>query len=230
MKRSVFILFAGGICILLLFLFRPKQPVANKQAETPQSTEANVEPALAAENLPTNAFAQTSSSQVVTITKPKEPLDVLKAQNLSDWINAIPNIKLWSHFRTRSSWIAAPMNTNNYAALLLTGINGNTIQFTASLTDVEAMGDYVRRVELHSPDMNIDEAREFGDSLLGIMGKDKSGFDAWCDKVGNNWIDAPLYSSGSAQVPNSNKFYGLQTLRSYGNERPWVVYFIITDK
>ena len=161
------------------------------------------------EPTPTNIFQ----------SEPKKILDGIKMQSLADWTNALPHIKQWSQFRGRSSWVVVPMDTNSYPVILLAGVNGKTIQYKAKLTSVDAMGDHIREIELHTPDMSIDETRKFGESLLEMMGKDKSDFDAWCDKVGNNWVDAPLYSSGSSQVPDSNKCYGFQMLRSYGNEK-----------
>lgn len=203
--------------------------MVNEPVATLQPIQTNLAPILVVKNPPIEIITQTPS-MVVAPAEPLKNLDATKAQSLADWTNAIPNIKQWSRFRNRSSWVSAPMNTNNYAVLLLTGINGSAIQFTAKLTSVDAMGDHVREVELHTQDMNIDETHEFGDSLLQMMGKDTASFDAWCNKVGNKWVDAPLYSSDSSQVPDSNKFYNFQMLRSYGDEKPWVINFIITDR
>src|SRR5690348_14120738 len=193
MKRSFLILLAGVIGVILLFLFRPKQSAVNESSSVP--TNAVMVLAItnsAAANIPAETTTQTAPA--ITSPEPKRIIDGIKTQSLADWTNAIPNIKQWSQFRGRSSWVAAPMDTNNYPIILLTGANG-TIQFKAKLTSVDAMDDDVREIELHTPDMSIDETRKFGESLLGMMSKDKSDFDAWCDKVGNNWVDAPLYGS-----------------------------------
>lgn len=229
MKHSFLILLAGVIGIVAILYFRPKPSVVNEQAATPQPMQTNIAPVSVVKNPPIETISQTPPTIIVP-TEPKEPLDAIKMQSLSDWTNAIPKIKQWSSFRGRSSWVAASRNTNDYPIILLTGINGSKIQFTASLTSVSAMEDHVQEIELHTPDMNIDEAREFGESLLQMMSKDKTSFNAWCDKVGNNWVDAPLYSSDSSQVPDSGKFYNFQMLRSYGNEKPWVINFIISDR
>jgi hypothetical protein len=104
------------------------------------------------------------------------------------------------------------------------------VQFTAKLADVEIIDEHVRRVELQSVWMNIADTRSLGDSLLQMLGKDDGGFDAWCDKVGNNWIDAPLYSSGGSQIPESGKFCGFQILNTFNNEQPWTINFVITGR
>jgi len=227
MKRPFIILLAGAIGIALILFFRPKSPVVNVSAI--QSTPTDTVPVVAIKNAPTEITTQTPPI-VVASTQPPKLLDATKAQTIADWTNAVPNLKVWNHFRNENSWLAEQRNPTNAPTLLLTGANGDPIQYKTKLTDIETVGDHIRRVELQSVWMDIADTRSLGDSLLQMMGEDKIGFDEWCAKVGNNWVDAPLYDSPDSQVPNSNKFYGFQMLRSYNNEKPWVIYFIISDK
>jgi hypothetical protein len=53
-----------------------------------------------------------------------------------------------------------------------------------------------------------------------MLGQDPTDFLAWCNKVGNNWLDAPLYSTG-------DHYYGFQILNTYNNENPWYINFLI---
>lgn len=230
MKRPFYILLAGVVAVGLILFFRPKPPAANEPIVTPKSLYTNTATALKITNSSSAEITTQVSAPTVTSVEPKKILDAIKAQSIADWTNAVPNLKVWNHFRSESSWVAVQKDTNNYPVLLLGGMNGNTVQFAAKLIDVETVDVHIRRVELHTPNMSINQTRKLGESLLEMMGKDKSSFDAWCDRVGNNWVDAPLFGSGSSQVPDSNKFYGFQMLRSYGNEKPWVINFIITDK
>lgn len=218
----------GIVCLVIIFLFRPKPPIVNKQAEALQPPETSASPVLEIKNASTNAIMR-SSQPTINLPKPKEPLDAIKMQSLADWTNAIPKITQWSHFREDSSWVAASRDTNDYPTLLLAGLNGSGVQFTASLTDVEAVGDHVRRIEMHSVWMNIEDTKLLGDSLLELMGKDKASFDVWCAKVGNNWVDAPLYDSYNAQLPNSDKVCSFGTHRTFSNEKPWFINFVIAD-
>lgn len=227
MKRSILILLAGVIGIAVIWFFRPKPTVVNEVA-IPQPIQTNMTPVLVVKNPPIETITQAPPAIIAT-TESKKPLDVLKAQSLADWTNVIPNIKLWSHFRTRSSWVADQRDTNNYPVILLTGVNGKTIQYKAKLTSVDAMGDRVREIQLQSGWMNIADTRSLGDSLLQMMGKDTASFDAWCNKVGNNWIDQPEWTSGGLRMPDGNKFYGFATHITFNNESPWYVDFFVSD-
>jgi len=77
-------------------------------------------------------------------------------------------------------------------------------------------------VQMHSPIMNIDETRELGLQLCNMLGQDPSGFLAWCDKAGNHWLDAPLYGVGE-----SSRRYSFQILRTYTDDKPWYINFMI---
>ena len=230
MKRAFFIMLAGIIAVILILFFKPKpnaviEPVTEQMpVSTPTNTAAVLEGIIFQAELTTQI-----PPTIATTTETRKILDVAKAQNLADWTNAMPNIKLWSHFQTRSSWVADQRDTNNYPTMILTGVNGITIQYKTKLTSIDAMGNHVREIELQTPFMDIDETREFGKALLQMMGKDTASFDAWCNKVGNNWIDAPLYDSYNARQPNNDKTYAFGTHITFNNEKPWYIDFIISD-
>jgi hypothetical protein len=229
-KRPFFILFAGITAAVLILVFRPKQSTINEPIVASKSLYTNTAADLETTNSSSAKIATQAPAPAVAQVEPKKILDAIKAQSLADWTNTIPNIKQWSHFRGRSSWVADQRDANHYPVILLTGANGKTIQYKAKLTSVDAMGDYVREIELQSGWVDITDVRSLGDSLLQMMGMDETGFNSWSDKVENNWVDAPLYNSPVSQVPNSSKYYGFQILRSYNNDKPWSINFIITDK
>jgi len=71
--------------------------------------------------------------------------------------------------------------------------------------------------ELQTPNMNIDETRELGVQLCKLIGQDPTEFLAWCDKVGNHWLDAPLYGT------KSNAPLSFKILMTYNNDKPWCI-------
>ena len=228
MKRSFLILLVGIIALAIIFLLRPKQ---NTSSELPLSTG----PALTKVN--SNLEQTIPPIETVTQTPPKtaqaqsgELLDATKTQSITEWTNAIPNFKLSHHFRNDSSWVMAQIGEPNFPKVTLTGASGSVVQYPADFIDIDVSGDQIQRIDLHSPKMNIDNLRQLGNQLLELMGKDTTQFNAWCDKVGNRWMDQPEFSSGNAQVPNSDKSYGFSAHPTFDNNKPWYIYFVIADK
>jgi hypothetical protein len=75
-------------------------------------------------------------------------------------------------------------------------------------------------VEMHSPIMNIEETRELALQLCNMLQVDPKNFLAWCDNVGNNWLDQPLFADG-------NHYYSFHLLQSFNKEKPWFINFMI---
>lgn len=102
--------------------------------------------------------------------------------------------------------------------------DGRTVAYDATFVSITAKNETgnLIEVQMQTPNMNIDETRDLGLQLCNMLGVDSKDFLVWCDKVGNHWLDAPLYATG-------NKSYGFQTLRTFNDEKPWFINFIIQN-
>ena len=104
---------------------------------------------------------------------------------------------------------------------VMLGVNGQAVNLNVWFADVDVLKDgQIRKIEMQSSIMNIDETKALGLKLCNMLGVDPKDFLVWCDKVGNHWLDAPLYATGS-------KAYGIQILHTFDDERPWLINFII---
>jgi len=161
---------------------------------------------------------------------PLVTFDATKPHSIADWTNAIPELKLSLHSKWHDSWTADEKDATKYRTFLLAGKDGDSFQYTADFIDIGVENDGIQRIDLHSPKMSIDDLHQFGNQLLQLMGKDKTKFNTWCDKVGNRWMDQPEYSSGNAQVPNSDKTYSFSAHPTFDDNKPWYIYFVIAGK
>ena len=107
----------------------------------------------------------------------------------------------------------------------------NEMRFPASLIEIEAekITGEIRNLELHSVGMSIEQLRPFGVELHQLINLDPEKFVTWCDQVGNVWLDAPLYSSGNGQLPQTSKVPGFSVLRTYNDEKPWLIRFSLKE-
>ena len=214
--------------LVILFLLRPKQTPSDQPfaPQLPLSLKSNGpgQTNLAAEVVTKTASITNSS------THSEKSLDATKTDDIAQWTNAIPSLKLQIHSKYLDSWVMAKIGETNPPKVIVSGANGETVQYPADLISIDVIHDQIQRIDLHAPKMNIDDLRQFGNKLLQLMGKNTTDFNAWCDKVGNKWMDQPEYSSGNAQVPNSDKSYGFTTHHTFDNDKPWYIYFVIAGK
>jgi hypothetical protein len=230
MKRflslTLFVVVILAVCFLLLKYKSQFNPTV-VQSERVQSPS---------ENLKTNdvkiIVAEPQAIAPTTTEANNSPSAILNAnaENIEEWKAAITNL----HYdpAIKGNWTAWQGATNPGISLVIGTTNKNLVEFDSELINIYTRRDNsenIHRVELHSVWMNIADTKLLGDSLLEMMGKDKTSFDAWCDKVGNNWVDAPLYDSYNARLPNSDKVYSFGTHITFNNERPWFIYFVIAD-
>ena len=155
-----------------------------------------------------------------------ELINALTATNLEQWKAIIPGLHKapYSEF-----WDMEITNRTDGIPVSFTE-NGKTVSYKVRFIDVEPLADgTIQRIEMHSPIMDIAETRELGLQLCNMLGRDPSDFLAWCDKVGNHWLDAPLYDGFSLPIPNDNKFFGFGVKRTYTDEKPWYILFFITS-
>lgn len=106
---------------------------------------------------------------------------------------------------------------------------GKTVQYSAVLISINAENNTgnIAEIEMQTPNMDIDETKKLGLQLYDMFGLDPSDFLAWCNKVGNHWLDSPLYGSKDIHDPNSGKIFAFKTLHAYNDEKPWLIDFII---
>lgn len=230
MKRSFLILLIGIIGIVVIFLLKPKRPIANESPVMPTPIVTSLNAAVEQTNNSTASTVTQAISTAVASARPQNLIDAIQIQDIAEWTSAIPNLTLSHHFRNDSSWVMAEIDATNPPKITLTGANGDTIQYAADFIGIEVTIDQIQRIDLHSPKMNIDDIRQLGNQLLKMMGKDTAGFNTWCDKVGNRWMDQPEYSSGNAKAPNSDKTYAFSAHPTFNNDKPWYIYFVIAGK
>ena len=132
----------------------------------------------------------------------EEPPDVLSATNLEQWKSLIKDLK--PERMLQNYWVTARFRAGTPPVLLRH--NGQSITYKALAIEVITIPETTDFLEakVYSPQMNIDETRELGLKLCSMFGFDSNKFLAWCNGVGNNWLDAPLFATADNRP--SNKF------------------------
>ncbi|HEY5345898.1 MAG TPA: hypothetical protein VIK62_06100 [Verrucomicrobiae bacterium] len=186
---------------------------------------------------PETNFAKAMSNAVSVVVQQQtnmaestEPINALMATNLEQWKNAVKGLKPLAGFTLNQHWLAEQPGRKIGLPITLSQ-EGKAVQYSAVLISVNAennTGDIIK-VEMQTPNMNIDETRTLGLKLCAMLGRDPSDFLAWCDKVGNHWLDAPLFSSHGQRMPDGNKYEGFGIYMTYNDERPWMINYFITS-
>jgi hypothetical protein len=146
------------------------------------------------------------------------PPDVLAATNIEQWKSMIANLRrdssLPNFWRTQS-------RQKGVDAVVLKS-QGQSIVYKTESVDVSVANSAgeVLEAEIYTPKMDIVETRELGLSICKLFGFDSSGFAAWCKRVGNNWLDTPLFYVGDDN-------HSLHIRHSYNDKQPWIIIFII---
>jgi hypothetical protein len=208
------------ITILVIWLY-----LANRTV--PKSPVPKANSAETASNAPNSSMGSHSTNTVDM----DEPMNAMMATNLEQWKEAIKGLGKLRGFADPEHWLVEQPGRKTGLPIVLS-IGGQTVEYSAVLISVNAKAGsgQVVQVDLQSPNMNIDDTREMGLQLYRMMGLDPSEFIAWCNQVGNHWMDSTLFDSMAARIPNSNKFYGFGLLHSYSDEKPWVIDFSITAR
>ena len=168
-------------------------------------------------SIPQSAVASVATINAITIT------------NLEQWRTIIKELQYSDKFGDNSggweSWIMEQTNRDAGIPVLLEN-KRQTVIYNVRFIDVDAAqsAGKVQKVEMHSPIMNIEETREIGLKLCSLLELDPKDFSAWCDQVGNHWLDAPLYSS------KGNNHLGFETLMAYDDNKPWFINFVIVNR
>ena len=188
----------------------------NLMTKTNDVTSSTANIPVPATNLQPQVAAQTTNEFVV----------ISNYQTLSGLtqIKSLHEVNGFLHYK---NWYS----NSNLVGFQLTSVNGKSVTFVAdmmwALTD--RSDDHVHQLDLHSPPLDIDEVRQVGLELEGAWGLDPTGFLTWCNKVGNNWIDAPLYSAGNGFPPAPEPHIGFSVRRTTDNEKPWLVVLNIQE-
>jgi hypothetical protein len=216
MKKFLFVLTV--IAIILLVWFKLKKPNPGGSFPPDQSAETNQpsrQPPSADQPVPV-AVPQPEANVL-----PPDAFNALTATNLDQWKAAMKRLKSSDIFyQNTEMWHMEQTNRTTGTTVLL--VKGTQIvQYQAAAIDVSAKkpGGDVILVQMQTPNMNIDETRGLGVQLCNIMEVDPKDFQAWCDKAGNHWMEAPLYAT--------NHYYGFAINRTYDNEKPWFINFVI---
>lgn len=147
-----------------------------------------------------------------------EPPDVLSATNIEQWKSLIKNLK-------KDSSLPNFWRTESPQGCVILKSNGQSIVYKSEFVDVSvanSAGD-VLEAEIYTPKMNIVETRELGLKICKMFGFDTNKFLAWCNDVGNNWLDSPLFSVG-----DYNHFFRIR--HSYSDQQPWIMIFGIQSE
>jgi hypothetical protein len=171
-----------------------------------------------------------SVAEVLTETNRAALFDVVTATNLSQWQASIPKLRLLNPSEFEESWILEIHDSSKYLQVRLTGVRGQSFSYITQFIDIEVKtNDYVRRVELHAPNMHIEEIRALGSELNNLFGIEPQSFLAWCNTVGNRSMDQPVFASKDGVSPNPNKNIGYTINHTFNDEKPWYVTFIYSD-
>ena len=140
--------------------------------------------------------------------------------NLSQWKTAIEGLTQLSGFSSGLHYVAE--QPNRFVGIPISLIqNSNTVQLKTVFISVDAndSGNLIE-VDMQSQNMNIAETRQMGLQLCKLFGYENDEFIAWCDKVGNHWLDAPLYGRG-------DHYFGFTIIRTYNDEKPWCIQVLL---
>lgn len=218
MKQLFYILLFGIVGSALLLILRTRPPVNGSLLS--QSAHTNIVASTAVSS-PTGIITQVTSKNVTSASK--ELLDAMKPHSIADWTNAFPALKPQIHSKYYEVWDMTLMNEPNLPKVVLSGTSGVTVQYSFYSVDIGVESDSIQRIEMQTPAMNIDNTKELGLQLCKMLGLDSKTFEAWCNHVGNHWLDASLYSSKDVN------HIGFQTLRAYNDEKPWIIDFVIAS-
>jgi hypothetical protein len=226
MKKSLFYVFSGLIVCLTIWVCLKKQTVQKSQAiESTNEVALSLPPSEIASN---RVYAQTDK-HITNIIESESPvlINPMTATNIEQWKSFFSGLHRSTGLTQR--WVMEQTNRSDGIPAILAG-NGQSVLYKVRFIDVEPLSDgTIRKVEMHSPIMNIDETRQLGIQLCNMLGRDPAEFLAWCNNAANHGLDSALFSSGGSQMSNSDNFGGFGILRTYDSDKPWYIDFFITS-
>ena len=224
MKKILFISLLLIVALTAWFCLTKQAP---QNSLTSEPTNTVVESPPQSETNSLAVVSNTSSSEPVSqqtnTIEPIEPTNemtnALMATNIEQWKAAIKG--LHKSPGLSESWHMEQTNQASYVPITLQE-NGQTVSYKVRFIDISIKNENgdILEAEARSPMMNIDETRELGLQLCNMLQVDPKNFLAWCDKVGNHWLDQPLFGDG-------NRHYSFHLFHTYNNEKPWSISFMI---
>jgi hypothetical protein len=224
MKRICAVLLLAIVILLLWFKLSGSKLTGPSSRVLPATNASTAEVKT---NQPSTQSLQDAQPVPIPVSPPEtnmvppDAFNPILATNLDQWKAAIKGLK-YSDIFYQNSEILDLEQTNRRTGLPVVLIKGSQIvPYTAASIDINAKkpgGDLIE-VQMQTPNMDIDETKTLGLQLCNMLEVDPKDFLTWCDKVGNHWLDAPLYAT--------NHYYGFGINRTYDNEKPWFINFII---
>jgi hypothetical protein len=224
MKKISVILVLAVIVVAALFLLKknaPSPPLALPTKETNRISSKLPETNLV--EIVSNTFS-TTLSQSTNTAEVTEPINALTATNLEQWKTAIKGLKPLGGFTADQHWLVEQPGRKTSLSIELS-LENRTVKYDAVLISVNAENGTgkVTRIEMQTLNMNIEGTRDLGLQLCDMLEVDPKDFLSWCNKVGNHWLDAPLYATGKGA-------YGFQILNTFDNQKPWCINFVIVNQ
>jgi hypothetical protein len=226
MKKLPFILLLVAALIAWFYYSTqqtpPKPPSSEAENLAMESKLSRSQTDLALNFSNANPIAAAKQSTNVTIMSNVLLTNALTATNLQEWTTAIKGLKPLAGFQFQQHWLVEQHGRTNGIPIVLC-IGNKTVQYSAVLISILAKNETgdIMEVQMQTSNMNIDQTRELGLQLCDMLGIGPKNFLAWCDTVGNHWLDAPLFGDG-------NRHYSFHLLHTYNDEKPWSINFMIT--
>lgn len=229
MKKSVVIPSVLLVVVMLWWCLNkkpsPDTPEISAVTETKVIT-AKLKEDFQALNTPNTDNSLTSSPVSIPAN---EAFNALAATNLTQWKQTVKELTQLGGFKYEQHWIMEMHNSDrsanrNIGKLFVFNHGGKTITYEATFISITTKGNIgnILQVELQTPNMNIEETKKLGLQLCNMFNWDSSGFQAWCDKTGNRWLDAPLYGTGDHD-------HTFNVRNTFNNEKPWYIDFVIAS-
>lgn len=216
MKKTILTFFCIGAVAVVIALF--KMAMHQKRFDSNSFS-------------PTNATKLEQQTQVVEISR-KPLLEATIVTNIAVWTQALPGIRLLNPSTIEESWIFEEASPDKYPLLSITGVDGQNLEYVARFVAVQVskQDEHIRRIELQSPNMTIEDAKKIGLKIARLLELDPKEFISWCDLVGNQWMDKPVFTSKAGVSPDPNKTIGFTVKATFDNVKPWYITFIMSDK
>ena len=235
MKRPIIIIgmILVAVAVLLHLKNRPQLPLlpvttqeANQASPQPMKTNSIVAHSNVSPVGPINTVETSGPTNI--------PLNAITATNLEQWKQVVKDLKQLNGSLNEQYWVMEKdkpdrsPNRNVGDSYVLTA-NDKAVPFKATFINISAKDESgeIIRLEMQTPNMDINEARDLGLNICEMLNLDPKDFLAWCGKVGNRSLGTELYHSKGFRDSEGKKIYGFQMLHTYDNEKPWCMNFVI---
>lgn len=218
MKRLFIVAVLLVVVVMGFYLINRSAPERSIASDYP-ATNSAVHPQIPVQSLAINGAN----------VAPAEKINAITATNIGQLKALIKGLRSYERFVDKTfgseSWNMEWPERHGGIPITLQS-KDQSVAYTVNFIDVKTFLETgnIQRVEMHSPMMSINETRALGLQLCSLLNLDSKDFSAWCDKVGNHWVDAPLYSS------KGNIHLGFETLMTYDDRQPWFINFVIVNR